>query len=473
VKKSLLLLVCVLALVAAACGASGDSSSAEEEEGGSSETTVAEGESAAMWGDLESPCGEGEATVAEGEGPSTDTLHLGVANDRNSEIRPGLNAEFWDAAVAYAEWCNAQGGIQGLPIELVDLDGGVVNVEAAMTKACTQVFAMVGGGFAMDNLEFSGKEGSDFHQCGLIDIPGFTVSVEKSLSNGQVQPVPNPANAKASQWIMDFKELYPEESKKTVVVYSKDLPSLEAIKIQFDATVAQEGGIENLDPVTYGLVVTDWGPYAEKVIESGATSVYWIGEPGNAAAFVKVLREKGWDGVFLNEANLYDDVFIQTAGTAGEGAIVRTAFHPFEEADQWPAVQQYLDNLEQYAPGGKAAFLGLQGTSAWLLFSVAADTCATNNDGVIDRACVLSEANAIQDWTAGGMHAPTDPGVENPAECGTLMIVEDGAWTRLYPEIGGENDDADGFHCPEDSIVTVPPASVPGEGNVDSSRPEL
>ena len=54
-----------------------------------------------------------------------------------------------------------------------------------------------------------------------------------------------------------------------------------------------------------------------------------------------------------------------------------------------------------------------------------------------------------------------------------LVIVKDGTWERLYPEIGGENDDADGFHCPPDSIVTVPPASVPGEGNVDPSRPEL
>jgi len=426
-----------------------------------------------MWGDLESPCGPGDASVAEGEGPSTDTLYLGVANDRASEIRPGLNAEFWDAAVAYAGWCNEQGGIQGVPIELVDLDGGVTNVEAAMTKACTGVFAMVGGGFALDNLEFSGKEGSDFHKCGLIDIPGFTVSVEKSLSNGQVQPVPNPATEKSAQWIIDFKALYPEESQKIAVVYSKDLPSLEAVKVQFDATVEAQGGIENLEPVTYGLIVTDWGPYAEKVIETGATSIYWIGEPGNAAALMKVLREKGWEGVFLNEANLYDNVFTETAGQAAEGAVVRTSFHTFEEASQWPATQQYLDNLEKYAPGGKVAFLGAQGTSSWLLFSVAANACATENDGVIDRACVLSEANAVEDWTAGGLHAPTDPGVTTPPECGMLLVVKDGEFTRLYPEIGGEDDDQDGFHCPPDSIVTVPSASVPGEGNVDASRPEL
>ena len=470
-KRSLAILACVVALVASACGASGDEAGTEDE-GETTETTAAESTSA-KWGDLESPCGEGDATVAEGEGPSTDTLQIGVATDRNSDIRPGLNAEFWDASVAFSEWCNAQGGIQGLPIELVDIDGGVVNVEAAMTKACTDVFAMVGGGYAMDDLEFSGKDASDFHKCGLIDIPGFAVSVDKSLSNGQVQPVPNPANAKSAQWIIDFKKLYPEESKKTVVVYSKDLPSLEAVKVQFDAVVEAEGGIENLEPVTYGLVVTDWGPYAEKVIESGATSLYWIGEPGNAASFVKILREKGWDGVFLNEANLYDSVFTEIGGAAADGSIVRTAFHPFEEADKWPAIQQYLDNLEKYKPGGKAAFLGVQGTSAWLLFAVAADKCATENDGVISRDCVLSEANAVNDWTAGGLHSPTDPGVTTPAECGLILIVKDGEFTRLYPEIDGEDDDQNGFHCPADSIVDIPADQVPGEGAVDPSRPKL
>ena len=115
-KRSLAVLLCVLALAASACGASGESSGEESDEG-VTETTAATGDDAAMWGDLESPCGEGDASVKEGEGPATDKLYLGVPNDRNSEIRPGLNAEFWDAAVAYAGWCNDQGGIQGLPIE--------------------------------------------------------------------------------------------------------------------------------------------------------------------------------------------------------------------------------------------------------------------------------------------------------------------------------------------------------------------
>ena len=469
-KRTLAILMCAMALLAGACGASGDEEGATEEEEGTEVEQGGGDSDGAMWGDLESPCGDGDATVAEGEGPATDKLMLGVANDRNAEVRPGLNAEFWDGANAFAEWCNAQGGIEGLEIELVDLDGQVLNVEAAMTKACTGVFAMVGGGYAMDDLEFSGKEGSDFHQCGLIDVPAYAVSVTKALSNGQVQPLPNPSNAKGTQWITDFKELYPEESQKTVVVYSKDLPSLEAIKVQWDVLVDEVGGIENLSPITYPLIVSDWGPYADAVIDSGATSLFWIGEPGNIANLMQALRQKEWDGIVVAEANIYDDVFLETAGSAAEGILVRMAFHLFEEADEFPAVQQYLDNLEEHVPGGKAALLGMQGTSAFLLFATAAKTCAEQNDGVIDRNCILTEAAAIEDWTAGGMHAPTNPGVEDPPECGMFVTVEGGEWVRRYPELGGENDDQDGFHCPEDSIVRVPDDMVPGEGAVDPDR---
>ena len=37
-----------------------------------------------------------------------------------------------------------------------------------------------------------------------------------------------------------------------------------------------------------------------------------------------------------------------------------------------------------------------------------------------------------------------------------LMIAKNGAFERLYPEIGGTDDDQDGFHCPPNSIATVP-----------------
>ncbi len=465
-KRTLAVVVCAFALVATACGASGDEETTENE-GETTETTAASAD-AASFGDLESPCGEGEASVAEGEGPATDKLLIGVANDRSAEIRPGLNKEFWDTAEAYAKWCNDQGGIQGLQIELVDLDGQVTNVEAAMTKACTEVFAMVAGGFAQDQLEFSGKPGSDFHECALIDIPAFAVSIDKSLSNGKVEPLPNPANKVSTQWVQDLLTTYPEETEEMAIVVG-ELPSMATVQAQFEAAAEKEG-LNLGEVISYPIIgADDWGPYADRVIDSGATSVYWIGEPSNASALQSKLAEKGWDGIVLHQTNAYDEVLFSAGDGSADMAVLRTAFHPFEERDQWPAIDQYLTMMEE-VPDAKIAALGLQAMSAWLLFSVAADSCATKNDGVIDRTCVLEESAAIDEWTAGGLHVPTDPGGEDPPECGMLLKVEDGEFVRAYPELGGEGDDLDGFSCPEGSIADVDISEL-GEGNVDPDRP--
>src|SRR5690606_8608332 len=147
--------------------------------------------------------------------------------------------------VAFVEWCNAQGGVGGLEIEIVDLPAALFEVESVMTTACTDVFAMVGGGMAQDNLQFSGKDGSDFHRCGLIDIPAYAVSTEKSGSNGHVQPVPNPADNTGNAWFRAYQELYPEEAATWSVAWA-DIPAHDNTRKKYQAIVQGLDGMEEV-----------------------------------------------------------------------------------------------------------------------------------------------------------------------------------------------------------------------------------
>lgn len=111
--------------------------------------------SESAFGDLAKVCGEGNFKIkADEAGKGTDKLYLAVANDRSAQIKPGLNKVLYDASVAFAGWCN-NGGVGGLPIKIIDMDAGLFNVEPAMTTACKDAFAMVGGGLVRDSLEFS------------------------------------------------------------------------------------------------------------------------------------------------------------------------------------------------------------------------------------------------------------------------------------------------------------------------------
>lgn len=467
----ILAVVLAAALTAAACGASGDSEEGQEDESSRSTTTEATGEPGA-YGDLTDVCGPGDYSVADGvPGQSGDELHIGVAVDRTSSIRPGLNKEMWDAALAFTGWCNDQGGLGGLTLVPVELEGALFEVESAMTRACTEVFAMVGGGFAQDNLEFSGKEASDFHLCGMVDVPGFAVSPEKSDSNGQVQPLPNPGTSVSNTWIRDYAELEPQDSRKVAIAYG-ELPALEMTKDKYLAAL-DDVGLDVVGTFPYPPTgMTDWTPLAQRVIDSGATTLMWVGEPGFLANMLSKLGEQNWEGTPLLETNMYDPLLFSLGDQVPEGAVIRMAIHPVEEADRWPAVQQYLDTLDEHVDGHKTGMLGMQGTSAWLLFAVAANACAAENDGVLERNCILEQAAAIDEWTGGGMHGPTDPSPHDDTQaagCDMLVVVRDGGFHRLYPELGGEGDDVDGFHCPADGVTEVP--ALEGRGKVDPDRP--
>lgn len=465
-----LIAVVTVAVLAAACGASGDKKADADDPSSTTAATATEVASG-QFGDLKDVCGKGSDKIKSGEeGTGADKLYIGVPTDRSSSIRPGLNKEMWDASVAFADWCNAAGGIGGLKIELVELDAALFDVAKAMSQACHSVFAMVGGGWAQDNLQFTGKDDSDFHKCGLVDIPGYAVSPEKSDSNGQVQPVPNPGTSVSNTWIRDFAKLYPQQSKKVAIAYAQ-LPALEVVKEKYAAAV-KDVGLDLVAQIPYNATgMTDWTPLAQQIIGSGAETLMWVGEAGNVTSALAKLKEQGWKGRALLETNMYDPLLFSQGNAAVDGTVVRMTVHPVEEAAKWPATQQYLDMLKKYVPDAKVAPLGIQSMSAWLLFAVSANACAKAHNGVIDRTCVLEQAAAQKDWTGGGLHSAQDPAAFDQAKsssCSMLMIVKDGKFERLDPKVGGPDDDGGGFHCPSDGVTQVPANA--GKGVVDPNR---
>jgi hypothetical protein len=440
----------------------------------SSSTPSPGGSAEVVFGDLPSPCGEGDYAIEASEaGRGADKLYIGVPNDRSTSIRSGLNRELWDTSTAFASWCNEQGGVGGLPIELVDLDAKLFEVPAVMTVACRDVFMMVGGGQVQDNMQFSGQAESDFHGCHMADIPAYAISPEKAGSNGHVEPLPNPAVAASTIGLQALQEVYPDKAESIAEVWG-DLPAMHSARNRHLAEM-EDLGITVAGSFSYPVTgMTDWTPLAQQVIDSGATAITFTGEPTNLGALMAKLREQGWDGVPVLEANLYDRVYPDSAGAANAGgSFIRTSFHPFEEADRWPAVQQYNEIVEQYVADPKqGALLGMQSFSAWLLFATAANDCADAHDGVLSRDCVLEAADAIEGWTAGGLHAPSGPGRDGGGRphCEMVLdVAEDGSFVRLFPELDSAQDDGDGFRCREDHLVDVPENE--GLGEVDPDRP--
>ena len=459
-------------LVAAACGAGATKDDAADG-GVTAPPATTPGASTVKFGDLDSPCGKAKdgkvpTIKADEVGKGADKLYVGIPNERTSQIRPGLLAEMWDSSNAFIKWCNDQGGIDGLQIAPVDIDGQLLQVEAAMTTACHSVFALVGGGFAQDDQMFTGKPDSDFHQCKLVNVAGFAVSTAVSEGSGIVQPLPNPSHTRSATYFKDLVKLYPDKVSKTVVAYG-DFPALKLNKDQLKLTGAEVPGFNFVDDIPYAPAGQDFKVTAQQIIDSGATALAFVGEPENFAQLQNFLKEGGYTGLIFADANHYDPLLFSQGPAAVEGTVIRLAIHPFEDAAKNPATQQWLDIMKaDGTPDAKIAALGVQSFSSWLLFATAAKNCVEGQGaGVLSRDCMMDEAYKINDWTGGGLHATAHPGTNTPPECSLMMKAVGGKFERLYPELGSP-EDKDGFACADDPLVKLDSPEL-GQGKIDPS----
>ncbi len=429
----------LLALVAAGCS----SDRGEDESGGvadgSSNTTAPAEAAAGDFGDLQGVCGpnEGGGEVPAGDaeetlGVTADTITVGTVSDPGFEGRPGLNIELHDAARAFVEWCNAAGGINGKQLELNLHDAAITEYQPAMQEACAADFAIVGSGAVQDN--FWPDTGA---ACGLIDISGFSVTPEKAGTAGQdvvaarsVQAVPNPLDEFPIGAASILTEEFPDAGDN-VGILAADLDTLmtQAARVR---EAYESIGMNVVHTNTYNVLgEANWAPFAAAIEEAGVTFLSFVGEGENLALLQQALDEIGYEvEVTLQDANFYDQNYVDAAGPAGDGTFVRNAFWPFEEADQNEATQQYIDLVN--AVDGKVALLGAQAWSAWLLFAQAARDCDLDND--LTRTCVLEGAASVTDWTGGGLHASTNPAENRGPDCTVVLQVEDGAFVRHAPE---------------------------------------
>jgi ABC-type branched-subunit amino acid transport system substrate-binding protein len=454
--KKLAVLLASLALVASACGDRGDDTSGGVSGGtddASTETTEAGGAAAGDWGDLEGVCGpnEGGGEVAEGDdaqGVSEDEIVLGTVADPGFTGRPGLNQELFDAGDAFVDWCNAAGGINGKQLVLNKHDAKLTEYQPAIEAACETDFALVGGGAVQDNLWTDvGAE------CGLIDVAGFAVTPEKAGLSGQsptetrnVQPVPNPGDFYLIGPAIMLQDEFPDAGARTGFMYS-DFQTIISQKNK-EQQAYESIGHEVVHEGVYNINgESNWKPFAQAIADDEVQFLKFIGEPSNGGALIQALDQIGYTpDVRYFETNFYDQTFLDAAGPAADGVLIGTAYVPLEEADDNPATALYIENLE--AQGGKQAVLGMQSTSAWLLFATLAKQCDLENN--LTRTCILDGAEQVTEWTGGGLHAPTNPAENVGSTCAMILEVVDGKFERFAP-----TDDT--FTCDESFAASVDP----------------
>jgi hypothetical protein len=457
VTRVLLPAILVLGVVAAACGSDRtpdevavaddpttttapaeptDATTTAEGEGPTDEApeTTAPAPEVPMFGDLEMPCRPGDTSgyAATDQGVTTDTITLGTGDDRGFATAPNLNVEIGDAINAMVAWCNELGGINGRQIDLNYYDAAILDVNNRMLESCESDFMLVGQGYVLD-----GTGERTRVECGLYTVPTYSVSPEFAHGPRMLQPLPNPADQHGVGNIVLAAELFPEEVSRTAVMYGNVPATADtATKIIAAATDLgiDLGDVFELEYNTTGE--DDWTPFVLQMKERGIGHLHFVGTcVPNFIGLMNTAAINDFEPVLTLETNFYVDVCAE-ANTDGvlDGAIVRITMPPFEEADAFPAVQQYLDLIDEY--GGARSQLGMQAVSAFLLWATGADRCGAE----LTRDCVFDEVGAIDDWTGGGLHAASNPASNNNPGCEIRMVFEGTSYVRADPPERGTFD---------------------------------
>jgi hypothetical protein len=464
----------VVALMAAACG-NGHSAAVSTTSAAASATTVASapGTTVAVapdttvppttvptpkFGTLEAPCGPGTATGATANGVTDTSITIGYGDDAGFASAPGLDRELSDAMKAMISWCNGLGGINGRKVVGNYYDAKVLQVTQAVTQACNdKVFMLVGQGYVLDAGQETVRIG-----CKLSSIPGFAVATAFAHGPGVISPVPGAGDEVPASAAYQVAQLFPDAVKKAALVFA-EFPATRETRDKYAAAFPTAGWTFLKCEQIYNVNgESDWKPFASNLKACGADSVVWVGSPNpNMENFLAAAKQVGFTPkVWLTDSNQYDVSFATWNGQNGGAAdsvYIRMATVPFESASTVPAVQQYLDLIK--AQGASPALLGVQATSSFLLWATAVQSCGSN----VTAKCVLDAAAAQKNWTAGGLHTPTNPGTNDVPSCGILMKMTGAKFEQVVPTSGV-------FDCQDKYLIKGITTTALTAAKLDASR---
>lgn len=430
-----------LALTASACGSSRD----DADGGEAADETDTTSTSATKFGDLESPCGKGDAKGATDQGVTDDAITIGFGDDRGFAAAPGLNEEMGDAVKAAIDWCNEQGGINGRQIKGNQYDAAYTNAASVVQKACKQDFMLVGAGFAYDEAAEPFRVG-----CDLPSVAAFTVGGNATMGPDKFESVPRPLDAYNGTLLTSDMEVVPD-AKTGITALGSSSPPIQ---------IASDGVMDNFKQL--GATVEKCGvslsqdgeanyvPFAEKLKSCDAKALWVSASPGPIVfGLLEALQRTEADMKYVFESTWYSDTTSKwnAQSKAIDGMVAALVFQPLENADVVPAVQDYIDLVD--GAGAKPSVLGMQGVSAFLLWAEAAKQCGSD----LTRDCMVDGLKKVTEWTGGGLHAPSNPGENQPPHCALVVELTGDKYKQVFPEERGE------FNCDESKVLKNDPSA--------------
>ncbi|WP_246017763.1 ABC transporter substrate-binding protein [Mesobacillus subterraneus] len=367
----------------------------------------------------------GCSSDVDGEGKK-EVYKIGAIYSKTGPGSP-LGEPEWNATELLEKQINDQGGINGVPIDIILADD-----ESTPEKATEEMNRMINDEKVLAVLG-STTSGASLAMKGIAmdnEIP----LISAGAAVGIVSP------AEESKWV--FKTPHSDaHAVERIYMYLKD-QGLKDVAILADSNAFGASGVEQLEALKsdYGIKIVanesyntddaDMKTQLTKIKSSGAKAVIvWGTNPGPAIA-AKNMKELGMDIPYIGSHGIANQSFIELAGDAAEGVVIPTGKLLFptqipNDDPQYKVISSFYDSYKAEF-GGEPTNFGSYGYDNIMLVVEALKSGAKDPEAIRDYL-----ENKVKDYVgATGIFtfsAEDHNGLK--ADSMVLAEVKGGEWT--------------------------------------------
>lgn len=407
-------LVGAVALLAAACG--GDDGDSGSDGGDTAATDGATGATGTAAGG-----GAGEAA-------SGEAVPVGALFDL-SGATADVGTPFAEGVRAYVEWRNANGGVDGRPIELMSQDYAydVAQAEQLYSQYTSEGAVAISGWGTADTEALRQQITND-------EIPFISASYAATL----IDPAETPYNfvvattySQQMRIALDYLAEQAGGEQLSVAVFHNDSPFGESPLEDGRSYIEEQGLAIDYQTVAMPGGATDYFGELSQAGDVDYVIVQNVSSP--AAQLANDMQSQGMDATLVCLNWCGDELYVELAGGAAEGSLGVLPWAPPEQAEDLSDVTGYLEQQGQSIDD-----INLHFTQGWYQFHVLAEG--------IEQALTSGEelsGSAIK--TGMEEMEPVETPVSEPIEFSAddhagmksarVYEVQDGQWTAVSDAI--------------------------------------
>jgi branched-chain amino acid transport system substrate-binding protein len=383
----------------------------------------------------------GPTGTAAGPTPGITASTITVGNVATvGGLVPGLFEGARYGAIAYADYVNSLGGVDGrkLVVQTGDDALSCTQNKSVTTGMLDSVVAFVGG-FSL------------FDYCGAdavpTSVPYVAVSPDATLNERSDFFSPQPiTNGHSTGPLLYYKAHYPNAVLHVGALVAGIAPAPGDWAAERAAMESLGYHISVVD--TYQPLTTQFTSDVVQMQQAGVQMVVLDqADVATDARFVDAMQAQGFHPQVVTTAgSAYDATFVQQAGEPAAEMVTTAqleALYLGTDASTVPAVGTFDHWYGVAFPGHQPDIYAVYAWASAELFVQAVKGAGTD----LTRAGILAALGKVTTFDADGLLAPADPAAKTPPTCFLLAHVVNGQWQRIEP--------ASGFDC-SGGYFTVP-----------------